>query len=114
MFVVCKWFFLIIIIIYLFFCVNKYNEEKTNNQWESEQTGQTLTINLQVAFESSSSSGVLCFAFVGSRVLQLDIGNLQDGLGLPQSGLLRDVAVDFPPCDGRNGTEETRVEEFRS
>lgn len=58
-----------------------------------------LTVDLQMSFESGASSGILGFAFVSSRVLQLNVGDFQHRLGLAQPRLFRDVAIYLPPCD---------------
>lgn len=63
-----------------------------------------LTVDLQVSFESGSSSGILGFAFISSRVLQLNVGDFQHRLGLAQPRLFGDVAIYLPPCDCRHWT----------
>lgn len=58
-----------------------------------------LTVNLQMAFEGCASSGILSFAFISSRVLQLNVGDFQNCLGLPKSCFFGDVAIYLPPCN---------------
>lgn len=63
-----------------------------------------LTVDLQVSFACGSSSGILGFAFVSSRVLQLNVGDFQHRLGLAEPRLFGDVAIYLPPCDCRHWT----------
>lgn len=67
-----------------------------------------LTVHLDVSPEGRSSSGVLRFTLVTSCVVQLDVGNLQHRLRLPESRLFWDVPVNLPPCDGWDGAERQR------
>lgn len=70
-----------------------------------------LTVDLQMPLESIASSGILSFALIRSRVVQLNVGNFKHCLGLPEPCFFGDVAIYLPPCDCWHWAAMTEVKQ---